>query len=34
MQGFVEKVAPWIIVLGAIPTIIYFAKQLANPARS
>lgn len=27
MQRFVEKVAPWIIVLGAIPTIILIAKN-------
>lgn len=32
MQHFVEKIAPWIIVLGAVPTIIYFAKKLADPA--
>jgi hypothetical protein len=32
MNAFVQKLAPWIIVLGAIPTIIYFAKKLADPA--
>jgi hypothetical protein len=32
MQHFVEKLAPWIIVLAAIPTIIVLAKTVANPA--
>lgn len=31
MQSFVEKVAPWIIVLGAIPAIIAIAKGLNAP---
>lgn len=31
MQNFVEKVAPWITVLAAIPAIIVLAKTLANP---
>lgn len=34
VQAFVEKLAPWIIVLAAIPTVIVLAKQIANPARS
>jgi hypothetical protein len=33
VQRFVEKVAPWIIVLAAVPTVIVLAKQLANPVR-
>jgi hypothetical protein len=31
MQRFVEKVAPWIIVLAAVPTLIVFAKKIAAP---
>lgn len=31
MQHFVEKLAPWIIVLAAVPTIIVLAKQIATP---
>jgi hypothetical protein len=32
MQNFVEKLAPWVVVLSAIPTLIYFAKKLADPS--
>lgn len=31
MQHFVEKLAPWLIVLGAIPAIVVVAKKLASP---
>jgi hypothetical protein len=31
MQAFVEKLAPWIIVLGAVPAIVVLAKKLASP---
>lgn len=31
MQAFVEKLAPWIIVLGAIPAIVMVAKKIASP---
>lgn len=32
MQRFVEKVAPWIVVIGAIPTIIVLAKMITAPS--
>lgn len=31
MQKFVETVAPWIVVLAAIPTVVVLVKKLAEP---